>query len=367
MLNHTAERIVEHQAEVIDQMTSGDAPLNVTLKCKWGFDGTSGQSVYRQRLGQTTMPDANLLSTTLVPLQMVSGTHIIWQNPVPSSVRFCRPLKLEYVKETPEKSRTEASYWLDQIDHLTNHHARTRNGSRVIVKHELQMSMVDNKVVNALTETSSQVCQLCGVPPSAANDLAKVREREVSQEGLKYGLSTLHAWIRFFECVIHIGYKIHVERGIVRSSEDKAKVSERKKYVQSEFRTKMSLYVDEPRSGGQGSSNDGNTARRAFSDEALFAEITGVSQELIRRFRVILEALSSGFEIDTAKFHQFCSETADMYVSLYPWYPMPPSVHKILVHGHVVLQNMILPIGMMSEEAQESLNKYIRAYRLQHT
>ena len=71
--------------------------------------------------------------------------------------------------------------------------------------------------------------------------------------------------------------------------------------------------------------------------------------------------------MNVIKFSQFCCETADMYVSLYPWYAMPPSVHTILLHCRDVLQNMILPIGMMSEEAQESLNKYVMAYRLHHT
>ncbi|KAF0306750.1 hypothetical protein FJT64_002371 [Amphibalanus amphitrite] len=45
----------------------------------------------------------------------------------------------------------------------------------------------------------------------------------------------------------------------------------------------MGLRVDEPRAGGSGNSNDGNTARRAFRSPAEFAACTGVDQELIDR------------------------------------------------------------------------------------
>ncbi|KAF0314448.1 hypothetical protein FJT64_015103 [Amphibalanus amphitrite] len=48
------------------------------------------------------------------------------------------------------------------------------------------------------------------------------------------------------------------------------------------FRTRMGLRVDEPRAGGSGNSNDGNTARRAFRSPAEFAACTSVDQELSR-------------------------------------------------------------------------------------
>lgn len=42
---------------------------------------------------------------------------------------------------------------------------------------------------------------------------------------------------------------------------------------------------------------------------------------------------------------------------------MPTSVHKVLIHGKEIIQFLLLPIGQMSEEAQESCNKYIKNYR----
>ena len=50
----------------------------------------------------------------------------------------------------------------------------------------------------------------------------------------------------------------------------------------------------------------------------------------------------------------------------YPWYYMPPSVHKILIHGAEIITHAVLPIGQLGEEAQEAKNKdfkFIREHR----
>lgn len=42
---------------------------------------------------------------------------------------------------------------------------------------------------------------------------------------------------------------------------------------------------------------------------------------------------------------------------------MPPSVHKILIHGGDIIESFDLPIGWYSEEAQECNNKIFRQAR----
>lgn len=42
---------------------------------------------------------------------------------------------------------------------------------------------------------------------------------------------------------------------------------------------------------------------------------------------------------------------------------MPTTVHKLLIHSAKIIQTSLLPIGQMSEEAQESCNKFIKKYR----
>lgn len=52
----------------------------------------------------------------------------------------------------------------------------------------------------------------------------------------------------------------------------------------------------------------------------------------------------------------------DLYLKHYSWYYMP-SVHKVLCHGKAVISSYVLPIGQLSEEAQEARNKDNRKYR----
>lgn len=42
---------------------------------------------------------------------------------------------------------------------------------------------------------------------------------------------------------------------------------------------------------------------------------------------------------------------------------MPPSVHKILIHAPSIVVSFVIPIGQLSEEAQESRNKDAKNYR----
>ena len=66
-------------------------------------------------------------------------------------------------------------------------------------------------------------------------------------------------------------------------------------------------------------------------------------------------------------FAEYCRTTATLFVDLYPWYPMPASLHRILIHGPEIIKAMPLPIGMYSEEALESRNKDFRRYRESHS
>jgi hypothetical protein len=46
---------------------------------------------------------------------------------------------------------------------------------------------------------------------------------------------------------------------------------------------------------------------------------------------------------------------------------MPASAHKVLVHGADIVSGATLPIGKLSEEAQESRNKDLKYFRSSHS
>lgn len=97
------------------------------------------------------------------------------------------------------------------------------------------------------------------------------------------------------------------------------------------------------------------------------AEATGVDERLITRFGIILSVLASGRAIDFDKFDCYAIRTVELYVELYPWYRMPASVHKILIHGSQAIKFIMIPIGQLSEEAQETRNKDVRFVREHRT
>ena len=169
------------------------------------------------------------------------------------------------------------------------------------------------------------------------NQLNIVCNLPLTPTGLKYGLSTIHAWIRSMECLLKVGYKAEEKKWALRSDVDKEKVKAKKNLIQSRFRNEVGLVIDISRSGGSGSSNNGNTARRFFRKAEQTAAIINVDVHLIKRIYVVLCTLSSGFMIDADKLKDYCLETAQLFIQLYPWYYMPQSLHKILIHGWQVV------------------------------
>jgi hypothetical protein len=92
-----------------------------------------------------------------------------------------------------------------------------------------------------------------------------------------------------------------VQKWQLRSEDEKAIVKQRKLEIQKEFRTKMGLLVGIPRPGC-GNTNYGNTSRIYFVHPELAGAITGIEVNLINRFKVILEVISSGYKINTEIF-----------------------------------------------------------------
>lgn len=183
----------------------------------------------------------------------------------------------------------------------------------------------------------------------------------------------MHCRICFFECVLHIAYRLDFKKWQATSKKsetqefsNKELLEARKHKIQEDFKNKMGLLVNVPKPG-YGTSNDGNTARRAFGNSKLFSVITGVNEQLIIRFHTILTDLNSSREINDIAFNKYCQEMAKLYTENYSWYYMPPSVHKVLIHGAEIVKAMILPIGQLSEESMEAGNKYVKQFRREHT
>lgn len=362
LADHTVKRFIIYLEEVLISLTQKEL-ASLELTYKWGCDG-SQQAQFKQTFSNNNDSDSNIFQSSLVPLQLICKTNkkIIWQNPTPSSPRFCRPMRIRFIRESKDVTNEEISYHKDQIKHLTT----TKNNigdKEVTVTHRMLFTMVDGKVCNAATNTGSSMrCYICTLTSKDFNDLEKCEKAPINSENLEFGLSILHARIRLFETLLHISYKITIKKWQTRTESEKNIIKERKQTIQERFRNELGLIVDVPKAN-YGNSNDGNTSRRFFSNVEISASITGIDQALIERVATILEVISSGHKIDINKFSEYCRDTAKLYIQLYYWYPMSPTLHKILLHGPIVIEQALLPIGALSEEAAESRNKHFRQYR----
>jgi len=360
--------LLELTVQSIIKIVRLEGSNELKLVCKWGFDGSSGHSQYKQTFTNASSTDEYLFLIAMVPLKLVDmGTQKdVWINPRPSSTLYCRPIKFIFQKETAELVRHEESMMSNTIGQLQTSEIELDNGRKCRVNFEMLFTMLDGSVSNILSNTNStSKCCICGAKPTEMNT-ENVVNRPPAEEQYRFGLSTLHCWIRFFECVLHIGYRLPIKKWQVRGNELKEIVEKNKKRIQSEFKAKMGLWVDKPKPG-YGSTNDGNTARRFFSNPDLSSEITGVNKDLIYNFSIILRVLASGYSINVDRFKLLLEETRKLYIHLYDWYYMPSSVHKILIHGCEVIASFSLPIGQLSEDALEARHKEVRKHRLHHT
>jgi hypothetical protein len=139
----------------------------------------------------------------------------------------------------------------------------------------------------------------------------------------------IETWIRFFEYFLYVAYRPDIKKWQARGDDDSRKVKKHEELIQKKFRSEMGPLVEQAKPGGCGTTDDGNMARRFFKNPSHSTNITGLSEVLISRCAVILQALLNGHTKNLEEFDQYAKERADLLVKKYPWYYMPASVHRV--------------------------------------
>ena len=370
-------KLYDNEIKVLLQDIPDNGTIKLEAESKVGFDGSSGHSIYNQAfsLQNKDKSEASLLATCLVPLQYrTENGYPIFTNPVPQSSSFCQPIRLEFLKETPEMSLYLDNWIEDQIRQISPNiieiELENPPGKKMVeIHHILKKTMLDGKAKNAVTETASpQTCFLCKANPKKCNILENFPSIfPTIKDNLQYGgVCDLHAWIRAFEAINKLSDKLTIKKWR-RSKNDKKEIEKRKKIRQARFKEELGLIVDVPRSGGAGSSNTGNVARRAFQSEEKFASITEVDINLIHRIHIMLITINLDRTINVEAFRAYGFDTAALWVSLYNWYYMPVSLHQLLFHAWESIKTSILPISLYTEQSLESCNKSFKHDRLHHS
>nr|XP_047129635.1 uncharacterized protein LOC124809545 [Hydra vulgaris]XP_047129641.1 uncharacterized protein LOC124809545 [Hydra vulgaris] len=228
LVDHTAIRLIQLQKQVIDSMNDLE---RLTLYSKVGFDGSTSQRIYNQvtveKENRDLLEEASLLISCFVPLQLFGFINdkkiVIWSNPHPSSTLYCRPIRFSFKKETIEVLKQENQFINNSIAKLSLTFCEN-----LTILHKIEITMVDGKVATALSTatTSSQCCSVCGCSPKKMNDLNAAKNMPLTEIGLCFGLSTLHAWIKSMECLLKISYKLTVKKWATRTISEKKIIQE---------------------------------------------------------------------------------------------------------------------------------------------
>jgi hypothetical protein len=372
LLDQTVKRMLESDPNLKDQLFEAaaeqDSELHATLYFKYGFDGSGSHHRPMQPDSQGDIQKVkSLMLSQLVVLQIDANVGecetVFFTNHSPNNPHFCRPLRISFESESSAAILAEHNRLKSELEELLPY--EVSQSPKIHISYKGLETMVDGKVVVAVTNNNTSICTICdkGSTEMASN----VGPFDpVSDERLLFGISPLHFLLRVFEALLHIAYKQEVKQFRVKKA-DKPSVAANTLRVKEAFERKLGLIVDQRREGGFGNTNTGNVARKAFANADTFAQICGVSTILVSNLDVICRTLASSHNIDADKFEEFCNATLAQYMIDCPWYNIPPTLHKVLVHGADIIRATPLPIGVTSEEGSESNTKFCRKYYQNHT
>lgn len=196
LVNHTAKRLLESLNLGPNDF---DDVSNLYLHFKWGCDGSSGHSEYHQKYSATPVDDQekidsdcemdienmhinemnknnkcdwNLFLFSLVPskLNSIKTNNIIsciWENQKPPSTRYCRLIKFIFEKETVSTTKRE----VDKIKKEINKLKPFEISNSLKANFYFYLFMVNGKVINTLSSSSSQTCNICKCTPINMNNM----------------------------------------------------------------------------------------------------------------------------------------------------------------------------------------------------
>lgn len=281
LLKHTTKRLL--QSISTDELLK--IPSELVLHAKYGCDGASGQSTYNQSFTNNSLSDSHVFMISLVPLRLAPENNSktkIWENVRSGSPRYCRPLKFIFAKESRELTQMEIAKIKAEISEL-NEDIFFVHGKKISVSYKLYLTMLDGKSCQHSNTPSSMTCYICGANPNDMNDIKTVSTFPVTRPFFEFGLSPLHAKIRFMEFILHLSYNLSFKNWKVsKKNGTDVQKAENKKKVQKEFKEKLGLNIDVVKQGC-GTTNDGNMARKFFANPEIVASITSVDVNIIKR------------------------------------------------------------------------------------
>ena len=217
LLDHTTRKILASDPSIKSKMQDlaeeNGLILDATLTFKYGFDGSGSHNRPMQpdREGDHSTVKS-LFLTQMAPLEISAlvGDEVIvlWKCSRPNNPHACRPVRLSYEAENKETINLENDRLSTEISNLECY--LVSDNPKIQISYKGLMTLVDGKVVSAITNKNLTKCTICDASRSEmAIGLGPFNP--VSDQRLSFGLSPLHFSLRAFETLLHIGYKQDVK------------------------------------------------------------------------------------------------------------------------------------------------------------
>lgn len=209
MLDNSSKSLLETVALDWEETDLNDLEFLVTT----GFDSSSGHKNPHQEFTNTENvtlnPYQTLFATVCVLLAVKSKEKgLLWINPTPQSVRFCRPIRLSFESETADAIHLEKQRLMEEIQNLHPYSFTLSNGKSTTVTYSPELTLVDGKCLNHILENDCTTrCPICGVHMKKFNTSAD-RNAVFPDANLKHGVGLLHCIIKTFEFLLHLSYKL---------------------------------------------------------------------------------------------------------------------------------------------------------------
>ncbi|CAL4131834.1 unnamed protein product, partial [Meganyctiphanes norvegica] len=402
---------------------------NITLTGKTGIDGSGGHKARHQLVDYTKSlqenphldPESykNYLLMCFCPLQLSTikkdGTKaVIWENNMPNSISYTRPLSLIRASESRDVIEKEYGGIFSEIMTNTKQDisiAKQNSQININLHIENVVSMVDGKMVSTLQGDSGSPCHYCGHSVNEINNLIYILKgfaitksfescqttwRSIKNENIMWSDSArqgqchkplvevkfhaiLHWKLRSFDFALQIYYRLVA--GVYEWGESNRAnmvfVTAAKKEAIDHVRCKTGMLIDTVTAGG-GTTNTGVMAEKILSPEhrdnicsLIKNKENRENFDIFLRDLNIMLAVTQGTrnDVNIDKLKQlgidimYHIRTKFLDHKGNAWVPINPSLHSMCAHSWELFQICSGPIMQYSEQAQEHWNKFVSRYK----
>ena len=167
-----SEPILQTTGSFLENSNNNVENAILSLESKFGLDG-SGSHARRHQLMQGDIEDCNnYIGAFWSPLILKMDNEVVWENPLPNSILYCRPVCLIREKENKESIFKHFKLIIDTAVNIERNGLLLEYaGSSIPLNINIEISMVDGKMVDILQGDSGSFCHYCYVSRQEANDL----------------------------------------------------------------------------------------------------------------------------------------------------------------------------------------------------